>query len=520
MPNLCFRGGIRQQKSNISVKTFAYIIIFQLLCSRQINIIKDMAVIVGRKREQEELNRLYERKQAQLIAVYGRRRVGKTFLIRETFKNRFTFYHTGLSPLELTGENLLEAQLRAFRASLSNYGIEVDHRLADWMEAFQLLRRLIERQPDNQRQVVFIDEMPWMDTPRSGFVTAFESFWNGWGSGQDNLMLIVCGSASSWIKDKLVNTTGGLYNRVDIDIQLEPFSLFESEQLLLQNDVTLSRYDLMEVYMAVGGIPYYLNQLLPGLSAAEQIDRLVFDRKAKLTDEFDKLFNSTFANAEANKRVVQYLSTRHSGYSRDEISKRIGVQGQELTRLLRGLEAGDFIQKYQPFGCNARQLQYRLVDHFCWFWLRQVEGKNRGPHYWQDNSTSTSTRVWRGIAFEELCLSHIDQLKSALGIAAVATQSSAWSVPATEQQHGSQIDLIITRKDNMVHLCEMKCYEDFYQVDNEEEMKMRHRMAMLRSQISPRQSVQTTLVTTFGLTPGKHSGIFSRVVVLDDLFLP
>lgn len=477
-----------------------------------------MATIIGRKTEQAELNALYEREQAQLVAVYGRRRVGKTFLIRETFKNDFAFYHTGLSPVELEGQNLLNAQLQAFTISLSNYGFESTGRPADWPEAFRMLRRYLESKPSDKRQVVFIDEMPWLDTPRSGFITAFESFWNGWGSGQDNLMLIVCGSASSWIKDNLINSPGGLYDRVSTDIQLPPFTLAESRQLLELNNIHYSNYDLMEIYMAVGGVPYYLNLLLPGFSAAEQIDRLLFAKKAKLGDEFEKLFNSTFSNPDRTKQIVRYLSSRHSGYSREEISKKIGVQGQELSKLLKSLEAGDFIQRYQPFGASARNLQYRLTDPFCWFWLKQVEGGRKSEHHWRDNYLSALARTWRGIVFEEVCLLHIRQIKQALGIADVSSSESSWIVPGTDSHQGAQIDMIIERADNMVHLCEMKYYNDEYSVDIEEEMKMRRRIIAVQEHLKKRQSIQTTLVTTFGLKQGKHSGIFSRTVVLDSLF--
>lgn len=485
-----------------------------------------MATIIGRKLEQEELRALFEREQSQLVAVYGRRRVGKTFLIRETFKNDFAFYHTGLSPVELEGKNLLEAQLQAFAISLNNYGFEAGGRPANWPEAFHMLRQHLENKSSSKRYVVFIDEMPWLDTPRSGFITAFESFWNGWGSGQDNLMLIVCGSASSWIKDNLINSPGGLYDRVSTDIQLSPFTLAESRQLLELNNISYSNYDMMEIYMAVGGIPYYLNQLLPGLSAAEQIDRLFFSRKAKLKDEFDKLFNSTFSNPDITKKIVLYLASRHSGFSRNDISQKIGVQGQELTKLLKSLEAGDFIQKYQPFGAGARELQYRLTDPFCWFWIKQVESTGKKEHYWRDNYLSASTHTWRGIAFEEVCLLHTRQIKQALGIADVSTKESSWIVrptdfaqkSGTDSHNGAQIDMIIERADNMVHLCEMKYCNDMYSVDLEEEMKMRRRIIAVQEKLKKLQSIQTTLITTFGLKTGKHSGIFTRTVTMDNFF--
>ncbi len=478
-----------------------------------------MALIIGRREEQKELKRLFEQDEAKFVAVYGRRRVGKTFLIRETFDNDFAFYHTGLSPVELQGENLKTVQLEAFANSLRRYGLAVNRKLSTWAQAFEMLIKLIMSRPQDARQVIFIDEMPWMDTPKSGFITAFESFWNGWASAQPQIMLVVCGSSSSWIMDNLINSPGGLYDRVDTEIQLQPFTLKETEQMLEMKGVEMSRYDIMEVYMAVGGIPYYLNQLKPGLSASEQIDHLFFARNAKLGNEYERLFNSTFANPEQIESVVRFLSGRHGGYSRDDISKRINVQGKALTQLLRSMCVSNFIEKYQPFGSNARQLQYRLVDHFCWFWLKQVEGKSRTEHYWRDNCTSPATRAWRGIAFEELCMTHVEQMKSALGISGVATEHSPWIVPATEEQRGGQVDLILTRKDNMVHVCEMKCYDDLYQTSQEEELKLRHRLSLVRENVKKRQSVQATLVTTFGLKQGKYSGIYTQTVLLDNLFV-
>lgn len=478
-----------------------------------------MALIIGRKEEQKELRRLFEQDEAKFVAVYGRRRVGKTFLIREMFDNDFAFYHTGLSPVELQGDNLKTAQLETFANSLRRYGLQVKRKPNTWVEAFELLIELIMQKPKGTRKVIFIDEMPWMDTPKSGFITAFESFWNGWASGQHDILLIACGSSSSWIMDNLINSSGGLYGRVDTDIQLKPFTLSETEQMLEQKGVEMSRFDIMEVYMAIGGIPYYLNQLKPGLSASEQIDSLLFANNAKLGNEYERLFNSTFANPEQIENVVRFLSGRHGGYSREEISKHMKLQGKPLTQLLHSMCVSHFIERYQPFGNNARQLQYRLVDHFCWFWLKQVEGKSRTEHYWRDNYTSPATRTWRGIAFEELCMTHVEQMKACLGISGVATEHSPWIVPATEEQRGGQVDLVLTRKDNMVHVCEMKCYDDLYQVSKEEEMKLRHRLSLVRENVKKRQSVQATLVTTFGLKQGKYSGIYTQTVLLDDLFV-
>lgn len=478
-----------------------------------------MAEIIGRKAEQAELLRIFNRRQAQLVAVYGRRRVGKTFLVRELLKEHFVFYHTGISPLELEGRNLLDAQLTAFASTLVYSGASVSGRPKDWTEAFQWLRNFLVEQDPQKRMVVFIDEMPWMDTPRSGFISAFEHFWNGWGAGQDNLMMIVCGSATSWIEDNLINGYGGLYDRTSAEIRLSPFTLKETEQMLLSQGVTLSRYDIAQAYMAVGGIPYYLSYFQPGKSLAQIIDNLFFERKAKLQNEFERLFNSIFTSPERFKTIVRLLAKRHMGYSRDEISKSTGIPtGKDLSKTLKTLEASDFIIKYKPFENDGKHLAYRLVDHFCLFYLRFVDGVSRSADYWQRHENAPGINSWRGIAFEEVCLSHLPQLKSALGISGVGVDASPWTLRGVEEQEGMQIDLILERQDRVVNLCEMKFSVGEYEVDKAYEMKLRGRLQTIQQMINRRQNVQMTLVTTFGLKHGIHSGIFQQTVCIDDLF--
>lgn len=478
-----------------------------------------MATIIGRKNETEELMNIYHRKQSQLIAVYGRRRVGKTYLVRELFKDKFVFHHTGVSPLELQDANLLEAQLTAFNSSLIRYGGETKARPKNWMEAFERLITLISKESKEKRLVVFIDEMPWMDTPRSGFITAFEHFWNGWAAGQDNLMLIVCGSSTSWIQDNLINSYGGLYDRVNAEIQLSPFTLHETEALLQMQDVTLSRYDILQLYMTTGGIPMYLSYVQPGLSLAQIIDTLYFNHKAKLKDEFERLFNSIFRSPEQYKAIIRLLAKRQKGYSREEISEKTGIpSGKNLSEILRALEASDFIEHYKPFENNKRNMLYRLTDPFCLFYLDQVEGLNRREHFWRDNENLPQLHTWRGRAFENACLSHIGQIKSAMGVGGVSSENSAWTMQGMEGQKGMQIDLVINRSDRVVNLCEMKFVNTEFEVKNDYEMTLRERLNWITAHVSRRHNVQMTLVTTYGLKYGIHSGIFQRVVTLDSLF--
>ena len=478
-----------------------------------------MSAIIGRIKEIAELMGIYRRKQSQLVAVYGRRRIGKTFLVRELFKDNFAFYHTGVSPAELQDKNLMEAQLSAFGASLKRYGYQLSAPPTNWMDAFRCLIDLLSKIDKDRRAVVFIDEMPWLDTPRSGFITAFEHFWNGWGAGQDNLMFIVCGSATSWIQANLINSYGGLYDRVNAEICLSPFNLYETEKLLQAQGVTLPRYDILQLYMAVGGIPMYLSYVQPGKSLAQIIDDLYFVRKAKLKNEFERLFSSIFRQPEQYKKVVKILSERQCGYSREEIAQKLGTTlGNGISKVLNALEESDFIEYYQPFGNSKRGMLYRLIDPFCIFYLSQVSGKRRKENFWQENENLSALAVWRGHAFENACLNHVEQIKKALGVVGVSSDNSPWTLHGVGNQDGMQIDLIIMRSDRVVNVCEMKFVNTEFEVKKEYEQKLRDRLNKVKDLVSRHHNVQMTLVTTYGLKYGLHSGVFQKTVVLDDLF--
>lgn len=284
-----------------------------------------MAKIVGRKKEQQQLEHLLDSKEAEFLVVYGRRRVGKTFLIRNYFKDRLTFYHTALSPLELEGGELLQAQLLNFTSSLRRSGMEIDAAPQSWFEAFDLLIDFLSGKPKTEKIIVFTLEMPWLDTPKSGFVTAFEHFWNGWAAGQDNLLLVACGSATTWIVDRLLSNKGGLYNRVTQEMHLAPFTLKECEEYYREHGVVMDRYDQVQCYMAIGGIPYYMSFIDPGYSLAQNIDRLLFTRNGLLTLEFGRLFGSLFSSPEPYKQVIRLLADYREGLKREDIAKLLNM---------------------------------------------------------------------------------------------------------------------------------------------------------------------------------------------------
>ena len=474
--------------------------------------------MIGRQAEKKDLLRRYQRNKPEFIAIYGRRRVGKTFLVDNIFENRITFRHAGLSPLDDKKSGELSRQLEQFYYTLQRYKADIDHCPKDWLEAFFMLETWLEKIDDGTRQVVFLDELPWLDTPRSHFKTALESFWNNWGCHRNNLMFIVCGSASSWILDNLINNHGGLYNRLTCQIKLMPFTLSECEQFLEENQVHLSRYDIVQSYMILGGIPYYLDYFEPGFSISQNIDKVLFSNNAPLKDEYNRLFSSVFSNPETMKAIIAFLASRREGYTRSEIAEHLDFRtGGTLTKCLTGLIESDFITKYVPFG--EGKSYYKLTDPFCLFSLHFTERPHKTDyHYWSNNLNSPSTKSWRGLAFENVCFRHIEQIKKALDIYAVRTSHSAW-IGHDSDLGGAQIDLILDRDDHVLNLCEIKYLSEDFTVTAAYQRKLANRQAIVQKKISPKQVIHHTLITTYGITQNEYAGVFSNILTLEDLFV-
>lgn len=476
-------------------------------------------MIVGRKREMEELRNLYESNKAEFVAIYGRRRVGKTFLVKEMFQDKMTFYHSGLSPFDKERKISMRDQLEAFYASLQRYGMEESSCPKSWMEAFRLLGELLDQIDDGKRQLIFIDELPWMDTPRSKFLMAFEHFWNTWGAWHDRVMLIVCGSATSWMLDNLINSKGGLYDRLTWQIKLSPFTLGECKEFFNAKNIMLSTYDIVECYMILGGIPYYLNYLQRGKSIAQNIDFLFFDRNAKLASEFQRLFGSLFVNPDDYMKIVRLLAKRHTGYTRDEITSNLGMtSGGTFTKMLESLVASDFIVSYHPFGISQKEIRYKLSDSFCLFYLRFVDGHNRQDEsFWLHHQNAPQLNAWRGLAFEQVCFAHVFKIKKALGVEGVASSESALIIRGDEEKRGAQIDMLIVRDDRVVNLCEMKFLSKAFEPKTEDEQTLRERIATVQELLSFKHTVHLTLVTTVGLKANVHSGVFQHIITIDQL---
>lgn len=473
--------------------------------------------MIGREEEQKDLLELYNNNKPELIAVFGRRRIGKTFLIQETFKNKFFFKHTGLSLEESDENKKTEIQLEYFRKSLLLYGAENVEKLETWFDAFFELEKLISKKSEDEKVVVFIDELPWLDTKGSNFISAFEGFWNSFGCARNNLKVIVCGSATSWMQNKLINNHGGLYGRVTHEINLYPFNLKECKDFLESKNIKFSNYDITQAYMIFGGVPYYLNYFDSRKSLVQDVNDILFQKNSVLSFEYDRLFNSMFDSPAATKRIVELLFTRKIGYSREEMLKALKLADNgNLSKILNSLVASNFVIKYVPFGLSKKINYYKLIDPFCLFYLNFIDKKKAGENYWINNYLKQDVTSWKGLAFENVCFNHIKQIKESLGIRAVGTEVSSWYYD-NESEKG-QVDLLLKRNDNIVNLCEIKFYSEDYSVDNTNFMKIHSRCDELCKHLPRKYSVQSTLITTYGLAKNEYWSAFQNVVTLDDLF--
>ncbi len=456
--------------------------------------------LVGRKIEQEELKRLAGSEQPEFVAVYGRRRVGKTFLIRSFFNDKFVFYTTGIA------RGTRREQLRHFSDALHEQCPALPAAEAeDWYEVFRRLRTLIQTSRSH-RKVVFLDELPWMDTQKSEFVKALELFWNEWGSTQNDLLLIVCGSAASWMVKNIIKNRGGLHNRLTCKLRLNPFSIQETALFLHEKGIHWLDETIAECYMIMGGIPYYLMQLDRAYSLAQNVDRLFFRENALLADEAENLYRSLFKRSEDYVHIIEALVSKRSGLTREEITVATGLSnGGGLTRMLTELAECGFIRVYEPL--KMRKKIYQLNDFYTLFYYMFVaRQKGYDDNMWLHLQSTHAYTTWLGLSFERLCFAHMPQIRHALGLDTIATKT--YSLYTDK----AQLDMVIERADNVVNLCEMKYTQLPYALDKAETEKLRHRMDYLQSLNRRKRNVQCVLITK---QPAKQNSYYNSLIIMN-----
>jgi uncharacterized protein len=473
-----------------------------------------MEPIIGRAKELQEFNRLTNTGASEFIAIYGRRRVGKTFLIREAFNNKFDFYITGMANATLS------QQLANFHLAIKKYdpsGI-ITAPAGNWLDAFHQLSLLLETKK-SKKKIVFLDEMPWLDTAQSGFISALEYFWNSWASAREDILLIVCGSAASWMINKLIHNRGGLYNRVTHRMKLDPFTLHECEQYFNSRSGVYDRYQLIQLYMVMGGIPFYLKQVDTGMSATQNINKLCFDPGGILFNEFDTLYRSLFNNAEKHITIIETLSKKAKGLTREELIVHTKIpSGGTTTRILKELEESNFIRRYASYGKKGKNSLYQLTDFYSLFYLKFIKHRDAlDENHWLNGLDSPKQRAWAGYAFEQVCFAHLKEIKKALGISGVQTNISSWT--GKTHQNGAQIDLIIERRDGVINLCETKFSINSFTIDKKYADELRKKIAVFREETRTRKATFLTMITTFGLNRNMHAvSLVQNDITIDALF--
>lgn len=472
--------------------------------------------IIGRKIEYKRLDKCMREDTAQLVVIYGRRRVGKTFLINQYFKNEFDFKLTGIYNKPKVD------QLHSFVTELNRKSRRKASEPSNWTEAFELLRLYIDSIKSKEKIVVFFDEMPWMDTHKSGFLSAFEYFWNDYGSSIDNLVFIVCGSATAWLVDNIEHNNGGLFNRQTCKLYIEPFTLCETEEYLVNKGISWTRYDIVECYMIMGGIPYYLSLIDREKSYLQNIDYIFFRKKAELWDEFDHLYNTLFSRGDNYISVVKELSKKKTGLTRGEIAEKTGIAlSGVLTKIIKNLVDSGFVRENQFYGKKKKDMLYQLADYYTCFYFHFIYGNvGLDEHYWSNTLDSQSRKVWSGLTFEQVCKDHIKQIKHKLGISGVLSEQFSWFTKGDKNLgiSGAQIDLLIERRDRVINLCEIKYYGNEYIIDKDDDYKIRNRMETFRRFTDTKKAIQVVYITTYGVKTNMYSGIIQKQITLDDLF--
>jgi AAA+ ATPase superfamily predicted ATPase len=472
--------------------------------------------LIGRIEEKKILNNALQSSKAEMIAVIGRRRIGKTFLVKSVFENKIDFEITGIQHATRS------EQLRNFMIQISKYsdGSFPITEPRDWLEAFYLLSKFLEIKQKSEKNIIFLDELPWLATHKSGFLKGLSWFWNSWAVNQ-NIVVVICGSAASWMIKNVVHDKGGLHNRITKRIYLKPFDLLETETFLKSKNLTLDRYQILQLYMALGGVPHYLDEIEAGKSATQNINSICFSENGLLWDEFPKLYAALFDNSEAHVKIVRALANKQKGLTRTAIVEGTDLsEGGAISTIIDELQNSGFITAYLPFGKKKKDSLYRLTDEFSLFYLQFMEN-NRvdGVNIWQQLSKTQSYITWAGYAFESICLKHIAQIKKALGISGIFSTASSYFKKGTKDEQGIQYNLLIDRSDHTITVCEIKFYGAEFTIDKATAMEYRNKIATFKEITKTRKQTFLTMITTFGLKQNQYSlGLVDANLTTDDLF--
>ena len=484
--------------------------------------------LIGRNEEKLILNAFLKSNRPEFLAIYGRRRIGKTFLIKQVFAEEDCFFFN-VTGIQNGGTGI---QMNRFTKEIGKVfyqGVDIKER-ENWIDTFDLLSDAIEKMvPKNKKVVLFLDEFPWMATHKSGLLQALEHRWNHSWSNDKRIKLIICGSSASWIINKIINNKGGLHNRITRQIHLMPFNLKETASFLADQKINLNHKQVTELYMTTGGVPYYL--LLPErhLSAAQIVEKLAFQQNSLLFKEFDNLFSSLFENSEKYIELLRIISKNHNGIRQEEIINRCEQtsRGGRMLARLKELEDAGFIISFMPHWHKKRGKYYRLIDEYTSFYLHWIESvrntlqkKSLAPGYWLEKHNSPAWYNWAGYAFESICYQHLPQIRKKLNIRPSAI-ANGWSYTPTVKsgEQGTQIDLLFDRDDDSITICEIKYTTEPFSITKDYAKKLENKVRIFREKTKTKKQIFLAMISANGIKETMYSEeLIQDIVTLEDLF--
>ncbi|MCF8246168.1 MAG: ATP-binding protein [Saprospiraceae bacterium] len=477
-----------------------------------------MSKFIGRKEEIRVLEEALASPEVEMVSIIGRRRVGKTFLVKHVYGGQIDFEASGLQKAPLS------EQLQNFSLRLNETFFEGAAVLkpANWLDAFHQLSAALDRKKKEGRMVVFLDELPWFDSHKSGFLRGLSYFWNSWAVNRD-IVVVICGSSASWMIQNVLRNKGGLHNRVTKRIRLKPFSLAETEEYLAGRGIVLDRYHILLIYMALGGIPHYLKEVAGHMSATQNINQICFSEGGLLKDEFLSLYPALFSHSDYHLSIIRALAGKHYGMVRGEVVRTIPFpDGGRVTKVLQELIESGFVSEYFPFGKKKKEKVFRLSDEYSLFYLRFIE---QHPHdeedIWNMLSQTQEFKTWCGYAFENICLKHIPQIKKALGISGIYSSVSTFVKTGSSDGPGTQVDLLIDRNDRVINLVEIKFYSTALTLTKADSDALREKLRVFRESTGTKKLVNWVMLSTFGVKPNAHSlGSLALSLDMDCLFVP
>lgn len=454
--------------------------------------------LIGREQEIEKLNRLLKSQEPEFLAIYGRRRIGKTFLIDQHFKKQLCFQLIGQK------DGTLKEQLGNFYQALAKCSKKQRACPSSWQEAFQQLEAHLRSLGGKGKRVIFLDELPWLASPRSRFLEALDHFWNSFLSKDPRYILVVCGSAASWMISQIIDQKGGLHNRVTARIKLEPFTLSESSRFLKSRGISLTTYDQLMLAMAMGGVPHYLKEIQAGQSAVQAIDACCFSKQGLLRDEFHRLYSSLFDKADRHVEIVRELAKHPQGLTRQDLTK-IYKTGGRLSETLSELEESGFISIQNPFAKSSRDAVYRLADEYSLFYLKWITGKS-GAGSFATKFNTPAWRAWSSYALESIAHKHVEKIKAEMGIGEIQTEHCSWvHRPNLTYPVGVQVDLLLDRADQSINLIEIKFSEGPFTINKAYAEELRRKVQVFKDVTGTRKNVFLTFLTTHGLTDNAYA---------------